>query len=154
MSVIDAKEMISSDDAVIASSGATTCCEDPIDGWRGASVAQQNAWGSSISNYLAGGGKMFLNLVVKTTFTGAGATLIPKVATKAADASLHSAGTVLVTGPTIPALTAAGYKISIPIPPGSAFLRYYGAIYTVSGGNLGAGAVDAWFSDQPVSRID
>ena len=110
-----------------------------------------NAWGSAQNPQIGG---MSVAVQVNTILVGAGATIIPKLVTKAANASISSGATVVATLPTIPAVAAAGTKVSVILPPGTERLAYLGMLYTVSGAKLTSAKLNAQLRPYPSEIID
>jgi hypothetical protein len=100
----------------------------------------KDAWGTAKALEIGG---MVCAVQVHTALVGAGATVIPKLVTKAANASISSGATVIATLPTIAAVATAGTKVSVKLPPGTTRLKYLGMIYTISGAKLTSATVNA-----------
>jgi len=138
MSVLDRALELSDAQSVALSSTATVYSTDVIDMRTG----QTDGWGTAISPDM---GNMVLNVEVSTALVGAGGTLTPALLTKAADASLSSGATTLVTLETIAATAAIGTVRQYKFPVGFTCLRYLGLGYT-GGATISAGNVNAWIS--------
>ena len=110
-----------------------------------------NAWGSAQSPQIGG---MSVTVQVHTLLVGAGATIIPKLVTKAANASISSGATVVATLPTIAAVAVPGTKSSVILPPGTERLAYLGMLYTVAGAKLTSAKINAQLRPYPSQVID
>ena len=109
-----------------------------------------NAWGSAQNPQIGG---MCVTVQVHTLLVGAGATIIPKLVTKAS-ASISSGATVVATLPTIAAVAVPGTKSSVILPPGTERLAYLGMLYTVSGAKLTSAKLNAQLRPYPSQVID
>lgn len=127
----------------------------------GSSVKSTNIDNLARSNYTAWGaakaleiGGMSVAVQVTTALVGAGATIVPKLVTKAANASISSGGTVIATLPAIAAVAAAGASCSVILPPGTTRLQYLGMLFTAAGAKLTSASVGAQLRPYPSQVID
>ena len=104
------------------------------------SRTQYNAWGAAKAREIGG---MVVAVQVHTALVGAGATVVPKLVTKAANASISSGATVVATLPAIAAVSAAGTKVSYVLPAGTERLQYLGMLFTAVGAKLTSATVNA-----------
>lgn len=138
MSVMDAALEMSDAQALASiSSGSSTKSTNIID----ARAGNTDAWGTSKDPEIGG---MVCNVNVNTVLVGASAAVVPLLVTKEADASISSGATTVATLPTIAALSAAGTKVAVQLPPGTTCKRYLGILYQASGGKLTSAKMDAW----------
>jgi len=95
---------------------------------------------------------LYLVVTVTTAFVGAGANCDVALLSDATDAAMDSGSTVHSTLCKIPAVSAAGTTIIVPIPAyqgASDLLRYIGFRFTAEGANLTTGNVDAIITNTP-----
>lgn len=118
------------------SSGSTSVATNTIDMRTGL----VDTWGTSKNPELGG---MVWNVNVNTAMVGAGAKIDVKLVTKAAATSMSS-GFTLLAETEFAALSAAGTKIALKIPPGISCLRYVTVLYTASGAQLTSAKFDSW----------
>ena len=108
----------------------------------------KNAFGTSVLTQNIGAQAKSLECVISVgaeAFTGASATVVASLVSKAADASLSSGATVHGTY-TFSALSAIGTKTVIKVPNAN-LNRYLGVIYKAVGGNLTAGYMNAYLTE-------
>lgn len=123
-------------------SGNSVVSTDVID----LSADEKDAFGTTIKAFLGNTAKkLSLVVTVSTLFAGAGAAVNVNIVSKQASASISSGGTTHGTVQ-IPAVSAAKTQVSMPLPAAS-YNRYVGLLYTVAGGTLTAGAVNAYLAD-------
>lgn len=103
-----------------------------------------DTWGSALTPDIGEGGEVEFTVNVATAMVGASITVTATLVTKAADASIQTAGTTIATLQAFPAASAAGTKRSVKVPSG-AIQRYLGVMYTPSG-SLTSSAFDAFLS--------
>lgn len=96
---------------------------------------------------------LYLVVNVTTALVGASGNLDVALLSDATDAVSDSGSTVHATLGTVPAVSAAGTTIVMPIPPflgtPSELLRYISVRYTANGANITAGNVDAFITNTP-----
>ena len=137
MTVLDSALEFSDAQALASlSSGATTVGTNTVDMRTGL----KDTWAASKNPELGG---MTWNVNVNVAMVGAGAKIIAKLVTKATASSMSS-GFTLLAQMELPALSAAGTKKALTIPPGVESLRYVTTLYTASGAQLTSGTFDAW----------
>lgn len=89
------------------------------------------------------GEPIFVDFSVDTAATAAGAATVTFQIVTDDNAALSSPAVVAATAAIGKATLVAGYRISLPVPPGIALERYLGVQYTVATGPLTAGAFSA-----------
>lgn len=141
MAILDVELEFSDAQTLVASSAAVTQSTDVIDLTGG--NAGKDGWGSTLAERLFNEKAMW-HAQVNTTMVGASAVVLLKL-------MVHSAATSIKSGTEIaqmrfPAVSTAGFKNSVSLPAYKLATtdRYLGVTYTVSGGNVTAGAVDSW----------
>ena len=102
----------------------------------------EDAWGSAQTMDIGEGGGLVFNAQVVAALVGASAAIVCELTTKAADATLGTSGTNVVSL-TIPTISAIGTRVSVRVPTGT-IERYIGVLYTASGGNLTSATIDSW----------
>lgn len=147
MTVLDNKYVFSDEQDIASgnlSSGTTIASTNVVD--QGSDM--KDAFGTAIYD-AAIGSQAKVPVVVLTvgneTFTGASATVIAKIQSKAASASISSGGTEHARV-TFSALSAQDTQKVLPVPT-SGMNRYWGVTYTASGGALTAGYMNAYLAD-------
>ncbi len=148
MSVLD-KALEFSDAQALASvsSGGSVKCTNQVDSRNN---VYKNTWGASIDAEL-GFSKWVVS--VNTALVGAGAAIRAQLVTKEADASISSGGTVIAEI-FVPAVSAAGWRKSIEIGPGTSFKRYVGVVYSASGAKLTSAKFDSWLALDHAEKYD
>lgn len=129
----DAQSVSGSIAAVVVSTNVPDFGADGTDGW-----------GTTRKGDIGEGGGLVWTVGVDTALVGAGAIITATLVTKAADVSISSGATTLATL-TIPALSAAGYKKAVRVPPGTTE-RYVGVLYTISGAALTSSKLNSYLS--------
>jgi hypothetical protein len=133
-----------SDAQTMASLGAASSVvsEDVID----VGTGETDPFGTAITPDIGESGMLIWHLRVNVVLVGASASITATLVTKAADASLSSGATTLLTQ-VIPKVSAAGTKYQIPVPHGSV-LRYLGNLYIVGTASktVTSGAIDSFIS--------
>jgi len=110
----------------------------------------KDGWGSAQKTNPGAGGNVYLNVEVQVAMSGASAALDVQLVTKAANASISAAGTLLASV-RLPAVSAAGTSRSIAVPAGCDIERYLGVLYTASGAQLTSATINAWLGTHPVN---
>lgn len=118
-----------------------------------ASAASTYAVDTGIARDIGTGEQLYLIVVLTETMVGAAATVTPSLRTSAtatgsgsgATGSLALGGSpaTVATGAAFAALSTAGSKVVIPLPPSSSYLRYLDVYFTLAGGTLSAGKFTA-----------
>ena len=137
MSVIDSTLSFSDAQALanLSSAATTVSTSKPA-----IQNTNKNTWGSSISPQIGG---LVWNCNVNTAMVGAGAAIVASLVTKANASSMSSGSTVIATM-TFPALSPAGTRKALVMPPGQQCLAYLGVLYTASGAKLTSAKFDSW----------
>lgn len=149
MTVLDALYDFSDEQNIASgtlSSGTTIASEDTMD--EGAD--RKDAFGTTEYDARIGSQAKAPVVVVSvgaTAFTGAGAKVIVKIQSKAADRNIHSGGTEHARVE-FPALSAVKTTKHLPVPV-TGMNRYWGVTYTASGGNLATGTMNAYLAEAP-----
>ena len=112
---------------------------------------QVDAWGSAKAREIGG---MVCTVQVHTALVGSNAAIIPKLVTKAANASISSGATVIATLPTLAAVSAAGTKVSVVLPAGTTRLQYLGMLYTGLTAKLTSATINAQLRPSENAVID
>ncbi len=154
MTVLDEVYNFSDEQNLVASgnitSGNSVKATDTVD--QGSDMT--DAFGTAIYDAAPGSQAKAPVVVVTigaTALVGASANLLVRIASKAADANIHSGGTEHARA-TFSAAAAANTKKVLPVPVGD-MNRYWGVYYTASGGTISAGTINAYLADAG-ERID
>jgi hypothetical protein len=134
---------------VLSSGGSNAASTDVVD--QGSDMT--DAFGTAIYDAAIGSQakRPVVVVTIGTALTGASAALLVKIESKAASASISSGGTEHARV-TFSALSAANTRKILPVPA-DGMNRYWGLTYAASGGNIGAGTVNAYLADAG-ERID
>jgi hypothetical protein len=139
MAVLDAALEFSDAQALASvSSGASVKSTNVVDTRKN---LYTDAWGTAINAEIGGS---VLNVNVNTILVGAGAVIRADLVSKA-DVSISSGATVIASV-TVPAVSVAGTRFSLKLPPGTEALRYMGILYTAVGAKLTSAKFDAYMS--------
>ena len=137
MTVLDAAlEFSDAQSLASKSSGTATVSTNLVD----MRTSLKTGWGATDTPEIGG---ITWNVNVNTILVGAGAAIRADLVTKASASSLSSGGTT-VASVTIPAVSAAGTKKALTLPPGTTTLRYLGVVYTAVGAKLTSAKLDSW----------
>lgn len=139
MTVLDSKLEFSDAQALASkSSGAVTVATNTVD----LGTGNKNTWGTAINPQLGGS---IWNVNVNVALVGAGAAVLCQLVGKASASSMSS-GSTEIARVTLPAVSVAGTKKSIQLPPGTQSLRYLSVLYTASGAKLTSATLDSYLN--------